>query len=715
MHLVDKFDINLTKRTNNKILVLFNFMNMRTILLLIFFNIFIYNLNAVTIKELDVSDLTPKLIKTIQTIDSVHKGDFKIILDKMHKLFDNSIVKTSVDSAKTYYLISKLYNAINETDKGFKYIDKAININYKNDDRFKSIAYSSRASIYTSQSNYEKALFYYYKSLEIIKQLKDTLLISYTYNDIGLLYYYAGFNSKALEFLKKSSTLKSKYDSPEEIIKNNINIALIFVEMKEEDKALKYFYEYYDYYFKNDSLSTQMIIANFNIGLAYYSKEKYNKALQYFNKALDIAEKTKFLFGIAKSKYALADLYVELGNYKLARKIAEEVKGHGINSIEFWGYNNITLGYAKFKLKEKDYLLYFEAIEDSLKNKPNLKLQENLLEYQIKMSKSLNDYKKAFEYQVKIDSVRAELNENVLKIQIADLIVNKELEENKNEVLKLKFQNDLNEQKIRQSNNFILMLILFVLLLLTMIIFIYFQNQKIAKLNSDLNTSNSTIVRFFSIISHDLRSPIGTFKMIMDELDNNYNTFTEAEKRTLISESKNEVTNVLKLLENLLTWAKTSNGEFKLSIKQVSVKKVIEEIAANNKQVLNSKNINVVYDIQGDYLIETDEDMLKTIIRNICSNSIKFTPEGKSIYVNVSESSSEIILSIKDEGVGMNKKQLDKLFNIDQKVTRLGTQKEKGTGLGLIIVKELVEYLNGSIEVKSEEGSCTEVLIKLKK
>lgn len=458
-----------------------------------------------------------------------------------------------------------------------------------------------------------------------------------------------------------------------------------------------------------------MIIANFNIGLAYYSKEKYNKALQYFNKALDIAEKTKFLFGIAKSKYALADLYVELGNYKLARKIAEEVKGHGINSIEFWGYNNITLGYAKFKLKEKDYLLYFEAIEGSLKNKPNLKLQENLLEYQIKMSKSLNDYKKAFEYQVKIDSVRAELNENVLKIQIADLIVNKELEENKNEVLKLKFQNDLNEQKIRQSNNFILMLILFVLLLLIMIIFIYFQNQKIAKLNSDLNTSNSTIVRFFSIISHDLRSPIGTFKMIMDELDNNYNTFTEAEKRTLISESKNEVTNVLKLLENLLTWAKTSNGEFKLSIKQVSVKKVIEEIAANNKQVLNSKNINVVYDIQGDYLIETDEDMLKTIIRNICSNSIKFTPEGKSIYVNVSESSSEIILSIKDEGVGMNKKQLDKLFNIDQKVTRLGTQKEKGTGLGLIIVKELVEYLNGSIEVKSEEGSCTEVLIKLKK
>ena len=229
MHLVDKFDINLTKRTNNKILVLFNFMNMRTILLLIFFNIFIYNLNAVTIKELDVSDLTPKLIKTIQTIDSVHKGDFKIILDKMHKLFDNSIVKTSVDSAKTYYLISKLYNAINETDKGFKYIDKAININYKNDDRFKSIAYSSRASIYTSQSNYEKALFYYYKSLEIRKQLKDTLLISYTYNDIGLLYYYAGFNSKALEFLKKSSTLKSKYDSPEEIIKNNINIALIFV------------------------------------------------------------------------------------------------------------------------------------------------------------------------------------------------------------------------------------------------------------------------------------------------------------------------------------------------------------------------------------------------------------------------------------------------------------------------------------------------------
>lgn len=688
---------------------------MRIVFLFIIFTLSFLNLHSVEFKGIEVSDLSPVLVRKVQEIDTIYKKDFNKIIVEMNKLFENSTVKTPVDSAKTYFLISKLYNSINETDKGFEYLEKSINVNFKNDEMFKSIAYSSKASIYTGQSNYEKALYFYYKSLEIRKSLKDTLLISYTYNDIGLLYYYAGYNSKALEYLKKSTNLKNKSNSSEEIIKNNINIALIFVEMKEEDKALKYFFEYYDHFSKKDSLSTQMIIANFNIGLAYYSKEKYSKALSYFNRALEIAEKINFLFGIAKAKYALADLYVELGNYNLAKKIAEEVKNYGINSIEFWGYNNITLGYAKFKLKEKDYNNYFQIVEDSLKVKPNLKLKENMIEYQIKISKSKNDFEKAFEYHIALDSISKELNENILKIQIADLIVNKELEENRSEVLKLKFQNDLNEEKIRQSNNFILMLILFVLLLLIMLIFIYFQNQKIAKLNSDLNVSNNTIVRFFSIISHDLRSPIGTFKMIMEELDNNYNTFTDGEKRTLISESKNEVNNVLKLLENLLTWAKTSNGEFKLSIKQVSVKNIIEDIAKSNKQNISSKKINVVYNIDKDYLIDTDEDMLKTIIRNICSNSIKFTPEGKNIYVNLSENSNEIILSIKDEGVGMNQQQLDKLFNIDQKVTRLGTQKEKGTGLGLIIVKELLQYLKSEIIVNSKEGEGTEIIIKLNK
>lgn len=688
---------------------------MRIVFLFIIFYLSFLNLYSVEFKGLNVSDLSPDLVEKFQELDTVYKKDFNKIIIEMDKLFEKSIVKTPVDSAKTYFLISRLCNSVNDTDKGFEYLDKSINLNFKNDKRFKSIAYSSKASLYSGQSNYEKALFYYYKSLEIRKELKDTLLISYTYNDIGLLYYYSGFNSKALKFLKIATNLKNKSNSPEEIIKNNINIALIFVEMKEEDKALKYFFEYYDHFSKKDSLSTQMIIANFNIGLAYYSKEDYKKALNYFNRALEIAEKIKFLFGIAKAKYALADLHAELGNFKLAKKIAEEVRDHGINSIEFWGYNNITLGYTKFKLKEKDYNNYFKIVEDSLKLRPNLKLQENMIEYQINISKSKNNFEKAFEYQIELDSIRKELNENILKIQIADLIVNKELEENRSEVLKLKFQNDLNEEKIRQSNNFILMLILFVLLLLIMIIFIYFQNQKIAKLNSDLNVSNSTIVRFFSIISHDLRSPIGTFKMIMEELDINYNTFTEGEKRTLISESKNEVNNVLKLLENLLTWAKTSNGEFKLSIKRISIKKLIEDIASNNKQLLNSKKINVVYNIDSDYFIESDEDMLKTIIRNICSNSIKFTPEGKNIYVNLSENSNEIILSIKDEGVGMNQKQLDKLFNIDQKVTRLGTQKEKGTGLGLIIVKELLQYLKSEIIVNSKEGEGTEIIIKLNK
>ncbi len=690
---------------------------MKLLLIILSLNIFFLKVNAIEIKNVDISDLSKDLSVKLQEIDSLYDNykEKDSTIPRLKRLFKNSVVKSSVDSAKVYFIMAKVFNSLNLADSGFAYIDYAINISFKDDDRFKSILYSSKASLYTSQANYEKALYYYFKSNGLREKLKDTLLMSFNYNDIGLLYYYSGYNIKALEYLRKSNDLKEQLNAKTELIDNNINIALILLEMKKEDEALKYFYEYRDHNYKIDSTSTKMIIANYNIALAYYSKLDYEKAEKYFKKALKIGEDRKFLFGIAKVKYGLADLYTELEDYKLAKKYALDVLNMNINSIEFWGYNNINLGFIEYNFGNKDYNKYFKVVEDSLQSKPNLKLRENYLEAKIKIARLSNNYKDAYYFQLALDSVQSLLNENILQIQIADLTANKQLTENKNEMLKLQYQNDLNKEKLKQSNNFILMLILFVLVLLVMIVFIYFQNQKIAKLNSQLNTSNNTIVRFFSIISHDLRSPIGTFKMILDELENKFDVFSIEEKKSLISESNKEVNNILKLLENLLTWAKTSNGEFKLHITKFSLNGLISKLIENNSQLLSNKKINIINEFGKEFYVNSDSDMLNTILRNIFSNAIKFTKEGGSIYFNIKEDESNTLISIRDEGTGMSEVQLSKLFRIEHKISKLGTNKEQGTGLGLIIVNELVQYLDAGIEVKSTENVGTEVIIKLKK
>jgi len=228
-------------------------------------------------------------------------------------------------------------------------------------------------------------------------------------------------------------------------------------------------------------------------------------------------------------------------------------------------------------------------------------------------------------------------------------------------------------------------------------------NNRLDKQNHELKRLNETKDKIFSIFSHDLRGPIGSFQNVI-ELLGDEELFSQQEKTSLLEEMKNQAKNIFTMLENLLQWSISQRGEINfvpsmiLLYEELKGDLSILNVAAENKQ------IKLEIEINPDLKILADKDILSLIIRNLISNAIKFTPEKGKVSLIVTESDEEIEFEIKDTGIGMSLEHSALLFKKESYTTSRGTNNEKGTGLGLNLCDEFVEKHGGRIWVESEKG-----------
>jgi PAS domain S-box-containing protein len=223
-------------------------------------------------------------------------------------------------------------------------------------------------------------------------------------------------------------------------------------------------------------------------------------------------------------------------------------------------------------------------------------------------------------------------------------------------------------------------------------------------LNNKLQQLNSTKDKFFSIIAHDLRSPLGTFKQMTEMLHDSYGSFSEEELIEFLDIMKNSSKNIFELLENLLEWSRSQRRTIKYEPLDINLFFHSDNILHLLKPVSDNKKIKIINAIKRSIFIKADHNLLNTILRNLIMNAIKFTYQDGEIIINSEQNNNEIIISVKDSGVGMTKEQIEKLFRIDSSISTQGTNLEKGTGLGLILCKEFVELHGGKIWVESEIG-----------
>jgi signal transduction histidine kinase len=231
--------------------------------------------------------------------------------------------------------------------------------------------------------------------------------------------------------------------------------------------------------------------------------------------------------------------------------------------------------------------------------------------------------------------------------------------------------------------------------------------EKLNVMNENLMKVNATRDKFFSIIAHDLRNPIYNFYVVTDLLLKENAKLSEAEKLEFLELSRESSKNVYLMLENLLTLVKSNQGLVPISFSDVILKHIlVGNIGLLTLQLLN-KQIEIINNYKGDFYVYVDENLLGTIIRNLISNSIKFTKQNGKIWIDVDENYKDekfILVSISDNGIGMSQTILNKLFQIEIQVSQLGTNDEKGSGLGLLLCKEFIEKLGGKIWAESEEG-----------
>jgi len=234
------------------------------------------------------------------------------------------------------------------------------------------------------------------------------------------------------------------------------------------------------------------------------------------------------------------------------------------------------------------------------------------------------------------------------------------------------------------------------------------KEQHIQQQNKELKELNITKDKFFSIIAHDLRSPfnalLGFTDLLMDEIRNK--DFVRIEKYAeILSRSAQQNFN---LLNNLLEWAGMQMNGIQLKPQIILLEKTVETVTNLLKNNLDEKHIKFTTQISPNLAAVADVNMLETVLRNLLTNAIKFTPNGGSISLSINQSDTETEICISDSGVGISAENIQKLFKIETNSSTPGTNKEKGTGLGLILCKEFVEKNGGKIWVESEEGKGSE-------
>lgn len=247
-------------------------------------------------------------------------------------------------------------------------------------------------------------------------------------------------------------------------------------------------------------------------------------------------------------------------------------------------------------------------------------------------------------------------------------------------------------------------------------------NKALENAVSELNEKNSALEisetalrenvatkdKFFSIMAHDLRSPLGGLMQLSQMMEAEYEELSEEEAIQFVKTINKSAQSVFKLLENLLEWSRMQRGLIPYNPESLNLCKLVNESIANHINTAKAKNIAITLNINNSINVFADEKMINAVIRNFVSNAIKFTPADGNIIIFAERYNDEqITIAIKDSGIGMPAAIKDNIFNIEANTSRPGTEGESSTGLGLIICKDFIDKHSGKIWVESSENIGT--------
>ncbi len=615
----------------------------------------------------EVLDLSYRFANQVNILSKLDEYITEYIIDAPE--FQSSRVQ-----AILYFIKSDNAYFDQDLEKAIAYADTVIQIvEEEGESLYNSIGYRkaqhTKGLSLSTIGDYTNGFIHIDRAKELDRIAQDTQSLVNSMVSMAILYSQIGlYDAAEKEFADKNKlNQQSLYNEAIE----NVNIARNFLLQGDYQKALR-LYKWYNTLSQDD-------IAEFDPVIPVFYYNGIIEAHYYLNEADSIVRYFKLM------NEATSDLKIEEQWYHFIYQQSEFI--HLLNTGKLTEAERIAKSLyddAKGSGDPSDIILYSGFLSDLYKKKNNPGKAISYLEEKISTA----------------DSLKSLNQSNALALFQTQF----ETEKKENQI------NQLSAEKALLNARTRLWTIVSLLSLIIVGIGAYFFNRlrkarnQIAQSNVELKSLNETKDKFFSIIAHDLRGPIASLETVERQI-NHYVDKEDMTKVKKVSGLMGKMTqNLSSLLDNLLNWALSQSGRVPYNPESIDLNALINE----NIELLNGqaavKGVTITQSVNGDPEIYADRPAINTIIRNLLSNAIKYTNQGDQIDIKVDGTDSNTTISIADTGIGMSTDQLQQLFTLTTKSMK-GTKGEKGTGLGLLLCKELAEINQGILSAKSTLGA----------
>jgi signal transduction histidine kinase/Flp pilus assembly protein TadD len=585
-------------------------------------------------------------------------------------------------------------------------------------------------TLYYQSSAYREALEYFKRSLTIREKLNNKRNLAGTTNNMGGAYKELGNYVLALEYFLKGLAFSEELHDTALTITSSINIAGIYQYTGNTDKAVEYGTKALRLSRSSADPSAE-VFSLIIIGAAYDKKEAFKQAEDNYRKALTIALSINDLSNIADCYISLAHIYTQKKNYaegiayyQKGMAYAEKINDQLYIAQAYEGMGKICMLQQKYP----DGIRYFEKALNLAKDAEMKAVMATVLGSLSDAYSYTGQYQKAYDHLLLYLSYKDSVLDENGKQKIQQLQFDYELLKKQQEILLLNQEKAFQDERNSRQKLLTLSLGIILFMSVLMIIFLFYarKKDKLAKAviseqkmeiqlqANHLKELNELKTRTFTVICHDLRSPIASLSMLMDLMNEKVLSTDQFEEA--VSSVNKQLDALIGMLENLLVWSKSQmQGQSETKPAALRVDTLIKQNISLLQEQARQKAISLYNSTPADLVAYADGNQIDIVVRNLLSNAIKFTKENGSVTVTSSDEGDKIKIEVRDTGTGMSEEKLSKLFDYTKNFTSVGTKGEIGTGLGLLLCKEFIEKNGGNIFVTSEPGKGSAFFFTLPK
>jgi two-component system sensor histidine kinase/response regulator len=654
--------------------------------------------------------------------------------------------KNSPDTAQIKILrkLSTAYSAVDPVKK-FYYANQFRLLAEKNGiDSLVASAYLDMGISYGIRSKLDSALYYFNLGYEKSKETNYTVGIGRSQANIGYAYDRLDRKKEAVKSYESALKIFRKLNIKKSINQMITNLGSIYFDLGEYKIADSYFRQVLENVKEVPSDEMGLGNALFSLGNSNRKLGNPEKSMDYYEQSLAIREKIGDLNGIALSNWGIGQSYINkyqyakaLGYLEIALKNNRTLKNVYQECVVLMGISHAYLGLNDNKSAEETAkLALIKAKESNSKG-----LTAEALELLIEVNAAQKKYDDALRFQADYNAIKDSLDTKKVKKDVIITDLNRINSDNKDLVKD-------NKTIVAKNSDYVtvISIVTILLIIVAVLLALYYrrnlekkatnillqqQKQEIAEVNEELGALNEELTtqmdlvsaqnieleklnsvknKFFSIVSHDLRSPLNSLKMLFELYRKG--VLDEKELSDLLTRLEDTIYTTASFLDNLLEWSKSQLEGMIVEPSAVEIHHIVE----NNIKLMDSQIKLKVLKVENKIAIDTtvfaDSNMINTVVRNLLSNAIKFCNIGDEITFDAKLTNGEVICSISDSGPGISDKDKENLFNLTHTIST-GTSGEKGYHIGLILCKDMILQNKGSIQVNSELGKGTTFNITL--